>query len=254
MISLILKGYKVAITGIYFALFGVGALCLSLFVFPLISYFHPDPVAREKQVQRIIQKAFALFSFAMKYSGVIRFHITGAEKLREDKACLIVANHPSLIDYILIAAHLPQCDCLVKAALWENRFLKGIVRAAGYIPNNNPEDVLIRCAEKFKQGNVLLIFPEGTRTSLSKPPELQRGAAQIAVRSAVDIRVIHISMTPRFLTKEQRWFHVPDIRPFFHLEVKGRIAISDFLNDDLPLSMATRRLNRALTTELFPNS
>ncbi len=71
------------------------------------------------------------------------------ELLREDRNCIIVANHPSLIDYVLIASQLPQCDCLVKAAIWENPFMKRIVKAAGYIPNQAPIDLCERCKSVF---------------------------------------------------------------------------------------------------------
>ncbi|MCL4113782.1 UNVERIFIED_CONTAM: hypothetical protein GTU68_003982 [Idotea baltica] len=140
----------------------------------------------------------------MKFTGAIDYRIDGAELLRKDRNCIIVANHPSLIDYVLIASQLPQCDCLVKAAIWENPFMKRIVKAAGYIPNQAPDDLLERCEERFSRGNVLLVFPEGTRTTPGIEPSLQRGAAQIATRTQTDLRVIHITVSPTFLTKEKK--------------------------------------------------
>ncbi|MCL4123280.1 UNVERIFIED_CONTAM: hypothetical protein GTU68_060962 [Idotea baltica] len=140
----------------------------------------------------------------MHYSRAIRYQFDGAELLKEDKSCLIIANHPSLIDYVLIASQLPQCDCIVKAALWHNPFIRGIVRAAGYIPNREPEAFLEECSDKLNSGNVLLVFPEGTRTTPGIKSKLQRGAAQIAVRSESDLRIIHVTVTPSFLTKEAK--------------------------------------------------
>ncbi len=93
--------------------------------------------------------------------------------------------------------------------------MKGIVKAAGYIPNRDPESLLDDCSERLQDGNVLLVFPEGTRTSPGKPSKLQRGAAQIAVRTETDLRLIHITVEPSFLTKEKKWYQVPDTKPFF---------------------------------------
>ena len=69
-----------------------------------------------------------------------------------------MANHPSLIDYVLIASERPQCDCIVKAEIWNNPLIRRVVKAAGYIPNQAPEDLISRCAQRFAEGNVLLLL------------------------------------------------------------------------------------------------
>ncbi|MEZ8029746.1 lysophospholipid acyltransferase family protein [Enterovibrio norvegicus] len=254
MITAVSKGWRVFATGFCFSLFGLGALLLTFLVFPLMTFTAKDHQDRAKRVQRIIQKTFLLFCLIMKYTGAINFRITGAEKLKEDRSCLILANHPSLIDYVLIASQLPQCDCLVKSAIWHNPFMKGIVKAAGYIPNNSPDDLFSRCGERLGDGNVLLIFPEGTRTTPNERSVLQRGASQIAVRTQTDIRIVHITVTPSFLTKEKKWYQVPDTRPFFHVQVKGKIVASEFTDCDVAEATLARRLNKTLASALFPNT
>ncbi|MCF1439828.1 MAG: 1-acyl-sn-glycerol-3-phosphate acyltransferase, partial [Shewanella sp.] len=210
---------RIIATGFCFALFGVGGLCLTFVVLPLLTRSIKDKTERELKVQGVIQKNFDFFCRTMKSTGCIDYRIIGAELLRQDRNCIIVANHPSLIDYVLIASCLPQCDCLVKAAIWHNPFIKAIVKAAGYIPNQAPDSLLNDCSERLKYGNVLLIFPEGTRTTPGQPSTLQRGAAQIAVRTGTDMRLVHITVTPNFLTKEKMWYQVPDSKPFFKVEV-----------------------------------
>ncbi|MGF1766686.1 1-acyl-sn-glycerol-3-phosphate acyltransferase [Enterovibrio makurazakiensis] len=252
MLIAISKGWRILATGFCFSLFGIGALCLTFIICPIMTFSARDAREREHRVQRIIQRTFIAFCLTMKYTGAINFRISGADILKKDRRCLILANHPSLIDYVLIASQLPQCDCLVKAAIWRNPFMKGIVKAAGYIPNNDPDDLLARCSDRLDQGNVLLVFPEGTRTTPGEKQKLQRGASQIAVRTQTDIRIIHITVTPSFLTKERKWYQVPDIRPFFHVEVKGKISASEFSGSDAAEPTEARRLNRRLATELFP--
>ena len=44
--------------------------------------------------------------------GLIRVTRTGAERLRADRPVVIVANHPTLIDVVLLIASLPQADCV----------------------------------------------------------------------------------------------------------------------------------------------
>lgn len=247
------KYWRVIATGTCFAIFGLGALGLTFIVFPLMTATIRQQTQRELRVQSIIQRAFALFCRTMKFTGAIDYQFDNIEALLQDRNCLIVANHPSLIDYVLIASCLPQCDCLVKAAIWHNPFMKGIVKAAGYIPNRDPESLLDDCSQRLNHGNVLLIFPEGTRTTPGQASKLQRGAAQIAVRTQRDLRVIHISVNPSFLTKQKKWYQVPDTKPFFHIEVKGKIQVDEFIKHSDSPTTAARQLNRHLSSAIFPD-
>ncbi|MDW3124574.1 lysophospholipid acyltransferase family protein, partial [Vibrio sp. 1974] len=149
--------WRVLATGFWFSVFGLGGLALSFIVIPTIRIFVSDQTEREYKVQGAIQYSFNTFCKLMKFSGAIDYEIIGADLLQQDRNCLIVANHPSLIDYVLIASQLNRCDCLVKSAIWSNPFMKHIVKAAGYIPNEAPDDLLALCEERFNKGNVLLI-------------------------------------------------------------------------------------------------
>ncbi|KJG09388.1 lysophospholipid acyltransferase family protein [Photobacterium kishitanii] len=246
------KSWRIIATAGCFSLFGLGALLLTFMIFPLISLLTPNHQQREIKVQSTIQRTFNFFCRTMRFLKVIDYRFDNLIALKEDKHSLIVANHPSLIDYVLIASQLPQCDCLVKASIWRNPFIKGIVKAAGYIPNRDPESLLESCNQRLQQGNVLLIFPEGTRTTATKTPKLQRGAAQIAIRSQVNIRVVHITVSPSFLTKEQKWYQVPDKKPFFLIEIKNKISIESYLKEHSSPTTAARQLNKHLASTLFP--
>ena len=54
---------------------------------------------------------------------------------------------------------------MVKEALRHNFFLKGIVKATGYLANDDPEAFLQLGSACLAQGEDLLIFPEGTSTA-----------------------------------------------------------------------------------------
>ncbi|PQJ52121.1 1-acyl-sn-glycerol-3-phosphate acyltransferase [Vibrio jasicida] len=244
--------WRVFATGFCFSVFGLGGLVLSFVVIPLIGLTTSDQTAKEYKVQGAIQFAFNTFCKLMKFTGAIDYKIIGADIIQQDHNCLIVANHPSLIDYVLIASQLKRCDCLVKSAIWANPFMKHIVKAAGYIPNEAPDDLLTMCEERFDNGNVLLIFPEGTRTTPGVKSKLQRGAAQIAVRTQRDLRVVHITVTPSFLTKEKKWYQVPATKPFFKVEVKDKVEIEPFIKQTTSPTIAARRLQQHLADTIFP--
>lgn len=246
------KCWRIFVTGVCFILFAIGGLVLTFIVFPLLTFSSKNKTLRELKVQKTIQISFFLFCETMRISGAIGYKIVGAETLKNDRHCLIVANHPSLIDYVLITSQLKQCDCLVKEAIWNNPFMCGVVTFAGYISNKDPEKLLINCQKRLNKDHVLLVFPEGTRTTAGSPSKLQRGAAQIALKTASDIRIVHITVEPSFLEKGKKWYQVPDKKPFFLVEVKDKIFIDEFINSEELPSLTVRKLTKHLDSVLFP--
>ena len=119
-------GWRVLATGSCFAFFGVGAICLVYIVIPLVG---------KDKAQQTISKAFRFFVFILESFGLIRVEFKNLEKLQNDRGCLIISNHPTLLDYVFIVSKLNRCNTIVKEALWDNIFLKKIIQLAGYIPN-----------------------------------------------------------------------------------------------------------------------
>lgn len=239
-------------TGLSFLFFGLGGLLLTFIVFPCLGFFERDKLAKQRTAQMIIQRTFTLFLWMIRKMGVADIQWVGMDVVRKDRNCLIIANHPSLIDYVMIAACLPQCDCVVKPAVVRNPCMKGLVKAAGYVSNADVAHFSNECAERLHSGHVLLIFPEGTRTTPGKSSVLARGAAQIATHTAVDLRLIHVTVNPSFLTKEHKWYNVPKTKPIFRVEAKELIKVAPFLHEASSVNVAARRLNRYLAEVLFP--
>ena len=70
------------------------------------------------------------------------------------------------------------------------------------------------------------------------------------MRTQADLRVVHITVSPDFLTKQAKWYQVPDRKPFFRVEVKEKIAIAPFLDATDSPTTAARQLNRHLAQVL----
>ncbi|MFC0309036.1 lysophospholipid acyltransferase family protein [Gallibacterium trehalosifermentans] len=248
------KLWRIVGTGLAFAYFGIGAAILGNIYMLAIRLRYRDPILRRKYSQRSIQLCFHSFVATLKFLRIIDYKIEGVELLQQDKGCLIVANHPSLIDYVLLGSVLPEMDCVVKEALFHNPFCKMVVKNAGYIANSaDPQQLLASCKQRLAQGGKLLIFPEGTRTPLhSEGLKLQRGAANLAIRCQVPMRIVHIVCEPRSLSKEQAWYQVPERKSFFYVKVQELYDIAPYLAEDVPESKAVRRLNRDLANLLQP--
>ncbi|MEA4838521.1 MAG: lysophospholipid acyltransferase family protein [Rhodospirillaceae bacterium] len=243
--------WRQAMTGVCFAAFGVGGLFLSLAWFNILFLVQRDPRKRRWLARRSISASFRLFLRATRFLGVLDYRIDGQDLLRGEQGCLVVANHPTLIDYVLLASVMPETDCLVKSALLHNPFLRGVVRAADYLINSQAAELLPDCRQRLAAGNNILIFPEGTRTSPGKTMVLQRGAANIAVRCSSPLLVVAIQCSEHFLNKESRWHQVPARKPFFHVSVQERIDPETFQGGAVQEpSRIVRELNRYLAQRL----
>ncbi|MBF7996069.1 MULTISPECIES: lysophospholipid acyltransferase family protein [Rahnella] len=244
--------WRWSVTGIFFAFFGIGGLLLSLFWFTLLRLIIRQPERLHRMTLNSIRNSFRLFLGGLRLFGVMDYRFVGDEKFQEDTGCLIVANHPSLLDYVILASRMPRCDCIVKQALLKNPFLAGVIKAAGYLVNSGSDELLQACEARLKAGGTLLIFPEGTRSLPEKPITLQRGAANIALRAGCDVRIVHISCQPPMLTKQGKWYEIPRVKPQFVITVADKVKAEDFFDEqDLSPALAARRLTQHLRSELM---
>ncbi|EKN5029610.1 1-acyl-sn-glycerol-3-phosphate acyltransferase [Yersinia enterocolitica] len=253
--SLLNRSWRVIATAFCFMLFGLGGLLLSLLWFSSLRLIIRSEATRSQITQQSIRYSFQLFLRIARFLGVFDYQIENNKLFSEDTGCLIVANHPSLLDYVLLAAHMPRCDCIVKEALLNNIFVAGVIKSAGYLVNTESDRLLIHCKARLARGGSILIFPEGTRTTAGCKLSLQRGAANIALHSGCDIRIVYIDCNPPMLTKELKWYNIPPVKPQFNIIVQNKINSNEFIHDsDLSLALAARRLTKHLTCALMPES
>ena len=122
--------WRMLMTGLCFALFGLGGLTLSLVWFNLLLIFQRDRTQRRRLARRTISASFRLFLAVVRGVGVLDYRFNNQDVLRAERGCLVIANHPSLLDYVLLASVMNETDCLVKSALLRNPFVSGVIRAA----------------------------------------------------------------------------------------------------------------------------
>jgi 1-acyl-sn-glycerol-3-phosphate acyltransferase len=234
----------------FFVGFAAGALLLGYVIMPFIQLFSRDRNQEAYKTQYAIHLMLRFMIFLLQKLGVASFKFKGFSELKKDQACLILANHPTLIDYVAIMAQLSYCNNIVKKPLWRNIFLKRVINKAAYIPNTQSFASLAIIKKTLKKGDNILMFPEGTRTVLNQPLVLKGGAAQIAVRTQAPIRLIHISCIPPILTKQQKWYKIPSIKPQFTLTVGERLEPEGFFKETQQPSVAVRQLTQYLQNKL----
>jgi len=243
------RAWRKVATGYCFVFFGVFAVILSATLFPCLRLVSRDADAGRVRIQRAMRWVFAFFIRMMRMVGVISYELRGLERLdfgKRTTGMLVVANHPSLIDVVILVSLMQAVDCIVKNALWRNPFLRWPVAWAGYIPNRSAEELVAHCAQSLRAGRSLLVFPEGTRTVPGTPINMRRGAAQIAVASRADILPITISCEPLMLAKTQAWHHAPHGPGHFIISVGEPIPADVYAPQGMPQSLAARAITRRL--------
>ncbi|MDF1790472.1 MAG: lysophospholipid acyltransferase family protein [Thalassobaculaceae bacterium] len=244
---------RLIVTGLSFSAFGVGGLILGVIVFPLVHLASSDRGTAERRCQYLVHRTFRFFIWMLNALGVLSYEVVGAARLRDASARVVIANHPSLIDVVFIVAMIPQALCVVKRAAWSNPFMAGIMSATGYIPNDDPFQMIDDCVLALDRGQCIVIFPEGTRTVPGRPMKFKRGAASVIVKSRSNVIPIIIQCEPTTLTKGNKWYNIPHRKPHFQVMVGDQFDPSPVVDPVEPLTLASRRMNIHLVGILSSN-
>lgn len=125
-------------------------------------------------------------------------YIRGRENIPEGSV-ILCCNHSSFSDpiWVVVMAKLPQLPrIMAKKELLNIPLLGWLYRKLGAFPvDRDKADInAIKTAIKaLRDGNKLLIFPEGTRIRRGKVSEAHEGAAMIALRTQTPLLPVYLS-------------------------------------------------------------
>lgn len=210
--------WRLLATACSFTLFGLGGLVLSFVFSPLLNIIYRDNTLRKRKARCLVQYVFKSFIGFMRFTGIYTYSMPNQDQLGLPGQ-LILANHPSLIDIVFLISRIPNANCIVKASLFSNPFIRGVLVTAGYIPNDDPEKIIELAAQSIACGESLVLFPEGTRSIPGREPRFQRGAAYIALRAKVTPTLVTIHCNPPMLMKNTPWYSIPISRPHFQFQI-----------------------------------
>jgi 1-acyl-sn-glycerol-3-phosphate acyltransferase len=238
--------WRLVFTGVAFAAMGLGGTILALTLFPPVAWLTRDPVLRQRRVQGLVRGSFRFYLALLEAFGLISLRVVDADRLKDLKGKLIVANHPTLLDVVILMMLTPRAQCIVKHQLWRNIFLRWAVVGAGYIRNDlEPGALVASCIESLRAGNNLIVFPEGTRTKPGQPIRFRRGFANIATLARSDVQAVLIACDPPTLAKGEPWYRIPPRRPQFTVTIGDLVSVNAFLGAPYR-SLAARRLLSSL--------
>ena len=154
--------------------------------------------------------------------GLLRLEASALDVLRNEAGLIIVGNHPSLLDAMVLVARLPRSACVMKASLMRNPFLAAGALLARYVPNDSAHGMVRRAVADLREGGQLVMFPEGTRTTRPPINPFQPGFALIAKHAKVPIQAVFIDTQSPYLAKGWPLWRLPPLPIEFSVRLGQR--------------------------------
>lgn len=265
--------WRFVATGLSFLLFGLCGTAFSLVLFPL-AWLWPHRASRQRAVTTLIHLFFRAFVGMLKAIGVMKLEVRGDFRRTASRPAIIVANHPTYLDVMVLLSLLPSACCVVKHAHWRNPCFYGIVRAANYVSNADPLELVEAGAQQLRAGYSMIVFPEGTRSPEgARLHPFSRGFAHMALAgmtgtsgtsgtsgaleadtaSTLDttpIVPVLIDCDPPVFTKTRRWFHIPPRAFCLRVAVLDTVSARQWTNGAEPPALAARALANGLQSHI----
>ena len=216
---------RVSLTVWSFFLFFGGSPFLGIFVFPVMRLFARSREDHRLRVTRLVRRVLRFFVWWIGFNGLVASprDVSLPEGIDPEKPYVLIANHPSLIDMILLLAYFRDLTCVTKGSWSHSLVLGPFLRQTLYLPgrgagDEESEDVLGGMIAHVKAGHALLVFPEGTRSPRDRLHRFRRGAVEVAARARVPLLAAFIDVDRPYLTKGVSPWRVPRSAARFAVE------------------------------------
>jgi 1-acyl-sn-glycerol-3-phosphate acyltransferase len=195
---------------------------VALLLYPVLSRDTGRRVGRA-----MISFGYRQFWRVAAFSGMIQLHSESLDVLRDEPGLIVVANHPSMLDALMVVARLPRSACVMKASLMRNPFLWPGARLARYIRNDSPHGMVRLAVEDLVRGGQLVLFPEGTRTVQRPVNAFRPGFTLIAKLANAPIQAVFIDTDSPYLGKGWPLWRLPPLPIVFTVRLGRRFAPQD---------------------------
>jgi len=175
---------------------------------------------RQPLVQWAISAVCRIFLSGASRCGLMQLNLCALDTLNGCAGLLLLPNHPSMIDAFLILSRVRRVVCLMKASIASNLFLGAGAYLAGYVSNRQTDEMFRKAIRVAAQGQLLLVFPEGTRTQQQPVNKMSGAVALIGKKSGASLQTIIITTNSPYLSKGWKIWRPPQF-PLIYQAVLG---------------------------------
>jgi 1-acyl-sn-glycerol-3-phosphate acyltransferase len=158
--------------------------------------------------RRVVLHLFSCFwaSVYVYLNPLWRVRVVGRGRLPWRGAAVIVANHLSLLDILILYGLYRPFKWVSKAELFKVPVLGWNMVLNDYVPLKRGDatsirDMMDHCRRHLERGSPVLIFPEGTRAQDGKLQAFKDGAFRLAMEAKVPLIPVAVTGTHEALPK-----------------------------------------------------
>lgn len=165
---------------------------------------------------------------------VFRFRVVGKEEVPTTEGVILAANHVSYMDPLFIGAALVerQLHFMAKEELFRVPIFGALIRGLHAFPIRRgrvDHGAVRQCLRLLDEGEVLLVFPEGTRGNGVALREAEEGIGFLAARSGCPVVPVYLHGTDGVLPRGRRIPRLNPVTIYFGqpLRLTGKTAARD---------------------------
>jgi 1-acyl-sn-glycerol-3-phosphate acyltransferase len=188
-------------------------VCWTWFIFGFLFFFSWAYLAYalftknpESAFQRLNHHFFKIF-FRVVRAIAPRQTLTIDDRIASIRSSVVVCNHLSYLDPLLLIALFPRQRTIVKPRFFDTPIFGWMIKKSGYLPAASEGryarlmiEQMETMAPYLKTGGNLFIFPEGTRSRDGKIGNLNQGALKIARMCKAPLYVLQLRNTDKLFT------------------------------------------------------
>ena len=246
--TLLGRVYAFVATITLWAYFTVGFIVFFLIFYLAAWLFTRD---RERAFQRLNNRFYRGF-FRLARIIIPRHHWQIDDDIKHIRSSVIVCNHVSYLDPLILISLFEQHKTIVKSKFFQIPIFGWFLKTAGYLPSTAEgrfSQMMIDHIEKMDDyladGGNIFIFPEGTRSRDGRIGTFNKGAFKIARLCKAPIEVIRICNSDKLYTPGKFLFNTGH-RNTITVQMAGRID-PDYEQNSPAASELEARVHRILT-------
>ncbi|MEA3412379.1 MAG: lysophospholipid acyltransferase family protein [Pseudomonadota bacterium] len=230
---------RITLTAYCFLQFAAQVLWLGKWQMPRVMDENKSSPDARRNALHIAHRHVVRYLSTLDFLGLVELRFEGKP---HHQPSILVANHPSLLDFIVLLRDLPNAVCLYKSRSLDSPVLSAFIQVAGYIEGMDGgasasanKRIISSCCERLEEGHHVVIFPEGTRSeSASSAHKFRTTAFHAAVKCPAPIQPVVIFCQPLFLGKDQSWIEFSRHRNIMTIRYLPVMRV-----EDLPKSRQT---------------
>ena len=204
---------------------GIAALAAAGITVTLLAIVAAPFLTKVRRVwmgQRILNGFFRRYFRLLAATGLFRFDLDELTSLTRERPMVLVANHPALLDAMLVAARVPNVVGIMKANVRLSPIYAGAASLAGYARADRPIEMIHAMVNALGAGHHVLVFPESTRTVRRPVNPFKGDFALIAKQARVPVQAIVIETDSPYLGKGWSTLRKPPMPVCFKVRLGRR--------------------------------